>query len=228
MRRVRRASNRPRHDWTRSKGRPCADWRRSRTVTPAQETPVSVERRRRSPRPPCLRQRPGGAYSTDGLALFHPQRQSCETPPGLAREVTYGRRTIPAGALGSRPRRARLAGLISAQPPADAAQGIRTCNERVRDGRCRPRVSRGAVRDAPCPGAKPPPKAYLRGGFAYWRRANVAFRLDGRRGHSRQCQCTPDPPGVLRGRATGRPELRSFATVSDPTLVRHLAGVERW
>ena len=50
-----------------------------------------------------------------------------------------------------------------------------------------------AVCDAPCPDAKPPPKAYLRGGFAYWRRANVAFRLDGLRGHSRQCQCTPDP-----------------------------------
>ena len=38
-----------------------------------------------------------------------------------------------------------------------------------------------------------PWRAYLGDGFAYGRRANVAFRLDGRRGHSRHCKHTPNP-----------------------------------
>jgi hypothetical protein len=61
------------------------------------------------------------------------------------------------------------------------------------------------------------------GGFAYWRRANVAFRLDGRCGRSRHCKRTPNPRG-LAARAWGSRRQAwscgrsSAASVPRPTL----------
>jgi hypothetical protein len=47
------------------------------------------------------------------------------------------------------------------------------------------------------------------GGFAYWRRTNVAFRLDGWRGRSRHCEPTPNPQGHAPRAGVGRTRVRA-------------------
>src|SRR3954447_13478396 len=82
-----------------------------------------------------------------------------------------------------------------AHPPCGAtAAALRRCGRSRAVPACNPRDAK------PPPGGRTPG-----GGFAYWRRANVAFRLGGRRGHSRRCNHTPNHWALLHGRVTGRP-----------------------